>query len=185
MSKSKIFIAVIAVLVVIFLLYAFRTSKSPGSNSAGQNSSAVLTQGNLYNPSTTAGTGPNTNPTPQTDKLTFQTTAGDVQMENFFLYPKSTQNEYDEIITFAKNNDFHVFYNFDGNYFEIDILNLKTKSTARENAEFALMNVLGINETDACKLPIDVLLQNPYTQQTDSVNYGLSFCPGSLLLFDE
>lgn len=184
MTKSKIIIAVIAVLVVIFLLYSFRTLRGPGTNSAGQNNPAVLTQGSVYNPSTTSGEGGSAS-TPQTDKLTFQTTTGEVEMNNFFLYPKSTQNEYDEIITFAKNNDFHVFYNFDGNYFEIDILNLKTKSTSREKAEFALLNVLGINETDACKLPIDVLLQNPYTKQTDSVNYGLSFCPGSLLLFDE
>ncbi len=113
-------------------------------------------------------------------KVTFQTPKGDVLVNNFFRgYTRTQGTSYTPIIL-AKSAAYNETYNFEGNYFGI-VLILKPVVQYRQQAEQAFIQALGINQIDACKLPVLLQISSSIDNQLGgNLNFGLSFCPDSV-----
>ncbi len=112
-----------------------------------------------------------------TDKITVETPAGQVKINDIYKNPAEVLPQND--IVFKNSEYYSMYYYPKDQSFTITILN-KDLSTARQMAENDFLNTLKINKQDACKLK--VILSVPYEIDPNATgkNYGLSFCPDSL-----
>lgn len=114
-----------------------------------------------------------------TGKISIATPQGTVQTNNFTA---GAQAVYPTNVVFQNtSNDYSISAATASNSFNIALLALPLQKS-RTEAEAAFISQLGISQSDACKLTVDLGVPYSVDQNASGVNYGLSFCPGSKAL---
>ncbi len=172
MQNKKLLIivgSIILVIIVAAVLILLLSKKAPVAPVA-TGTPTVNTQTSAPNPSTLQNG----------DKVIFQTTKGDVSVNNIFKGKQINTSGQIQPIILSQNSFYQVSYSYDGNFFGISMLKTPVKQY-RTAAEEALLNALGISNTDACKLPVSVTVPLSVDPLNGgNVNYGLSFCANGI-----
>lgn len=113
-------------------------------------------------------------PIPTTDKVVIPTPNGNIIINNFF----KTANKISPTggATLKKENNYIIAYIRFDNSFAIALMK-KPLQQARQDAENALLAILGINKDEACKLTLTLGVPISVDRNAAVKNYGLSFCP--------
>lgn len=98
---------------------------------------------------------------------------GDVSTKNFYKIALKSNSNGDLLI--EETDDYHLVYFPGGSYFLINILS-PNYNQARERAENRLIEILGINEVEACRLRITVATPLSINPDKKGVILPLSFC---------
>lgn len=115
-------------------------------------------------------------------KIILSTKSGEVVIENIFEKNKTIFNEAGDPektnIISSKNFTFDYYYN--GDYFAAYLLSQPVKE-ARNEAETAILETLGVSKEDACKITNLTLYISSSVDENlgadEKLNYGLSWCP--------
>ncbi len=81
----------------------------------------------------------------------------------------------------AATDDYNIYYNSTGNYFVVSLLSTPLGWT-RKLAQDKLLEVLELPKDNLCKLNITVTVPYWVDENSVGIEYGLSFCPGSVVL---
>lgn len=117
---------------------------------------------------------------PVNNAVTFTTARGTVTTKDFYAaavasssFQVTLQNDLDTgtIYFDPKTRSFNIVANAP---------DIAVFRVLRPQLEQRLLALLGINQTDACKLNVFLNAYSPGVPQLDSVQFGLSFCPGAL-----
>jgi hypothetical protein len=129
--------------------------------------------GVLNKPNTppTPGQG-NTNTTVTSNGITFQTPRGTVKTKNFTERPITTT---ESTMVLADSEKYQIVYYPKDKNFVILILAAPATETRRE-AEGMLLNILGIDKVQACKLPVAVKVPFNVDEKLAGPDYAMSFC---------
>lgn len=111
--------------------------------------------------------------------LTIGTPRGSVTMDNFY---KSAEyvDQYGQGVIVQQTSTYVIVYNIWNSSFTITIFSTPI-AAARAQAEAAFLQILGISQTDACKLTVEVGVLDNIDPSQAGQNLGLSFCPASAL----
>lgn len=103
------------------------------------------------------------------------TSEGGVAVKNFF--PNIVDTE-EELVILRDNDDYEIAYNTKTSTFYLYIRS-NSLVVARAQAEKDLLDLLGINQVDACKLRV---LESTFSKNnTSATKYqGLTFCPNAI-----
>ncbi len=101
---------------------------------------------------------------PVTNTIEIGTPKGTVQVNNFY---KTLVDTEEGSVIMKESAGYEIFYDRSSSQFYIY---LATASSSQAQAETDLLNILGVGQSDACKLSVSVLRPG----QTNST--GLSFC---------
>lgn len=105
---------------------------------------------------------------PKTQTITLGTNQGAIEVKNF--YKTAVDTEEGSVI--LKNlDDYVIAYRRDTSIFRIELFS--PSAAVRQNAEHDFLQILGTNQTDACKLDVQVIL---FRSAQDGENSRLSFC---------
>lgn len=171
MHKKTIIIAgtVIFFLLVVSLALVLTSKKKPAPSAA--NSSEVISN----NPSTLSNTAtaPFSFPAKDADKMTLNTSAGDISANN--IYKSPVENLSLNGVAFKDNPDYYMDFYPDSQGFTIIIYNPDFQA-ARLKAEQDFVSTLGITEDQACKLRVAETTPVQINSQSIVKNFGLSFC---------
>jgi|ERR1051326_690209 hypothetical protein len=112
---------------------------------------------------------------PQGTLITLSTKEGNVTVNNFF---KSAVRIIETAVYLKDNSNYSIIYYSDKNQFMIALYasDSSQANNFRKQAENNLLNILGISQTNACKLSVDVEIPATYNQSLSNQNYHLSFC---------
>jgi hypothetical protein len=97
---------------------------------------------------------------------------GSVTIDNFY---KTALGAEDEFIVIARNNDYEINYDTSGSGFYIDIKQAPF-NTNRASAEKDFLNLLGVDQIDACKLSVAVGAEPAADGNLNGGMLPLSFC---------
>lgn len=104
---------------------------------------------------------------PTTKTIQIATGQGIVETNNFYTQAIDTE---DGLVVLKKNQDYQLSYDRSAVQFDIYLFSGDTASQTRISAEKDLLDILGINQSEACKLNLAVF----GTNKTSSGNW--SFC---------
>ena len=115
-----------------------------------------------------------TEPTGSDEKMTLSTVNGDIKINNLYKNPVATL--YHNGVLFQQTPDFEMSFYPDDQGFIISLLNPDLQK-ARNEAEKAFLETLGISKEQACLLKISLGVTADISEKAAGQNYGLSFCP--------
>jgi cell division protein FtsI/penicillin-binding protein 2 len=115
----------------------------------------------------------NTNPNPA--GISIPTQAGEVKVRDF---TKQAVEQTKETILAEKNKSFDIAYFKQDQTFLITIEAEPLKQN-RDLAEQELLKMLQINEQNACRLKVSVVIPYDVNPDLAGQDYGLSFCPNA------
>lgn len=172
MRKILILLAIFVVVVAAVFAYVYFSSRKSSSNSASANptvsSSSTATLPMV--PSTSSG---NTIPgAPTGTTFVMGTADGSVTVNNFYLQPFVIDEEY---LILENNNDYQITYDTENNQFFVYASSSPIAQSEQEG-ESALLSLLGVSETDACKLNVVVGYETPTDPNDSHTFFPLSFC---------
>lgn len=116
---------------------------------------------------------PEATPEPPAGKVLIQTSQGSVETKDFLT---DFVEQSGDVLALAETKDFSIIYYKQDQVFYINLLS-EPLSKALDGAENAMMNKLGIDNGQACRLKTVVRVPYSVNQQASGVDYGLSFCP--------
>ena len=115
-----------------------------------------------------------TEPTGSDERMTLSTVNGDIEINN--LYKNSVAKLYHNGVLFKQTPDFEMSFYPDDQGFIISLLNPDLQK-ARNEAEKAFLETLGISKEQTCLLKISLGVTADINEKAAGQNYGLSFCP--------
>lgn len=153
--------------IVLFILGAvYFFGSSQGEQSTTQTGSYVVQP--LPQPSVPAGY-----------VVSIPTSQGNVLVKNFFATAVKTI----ETAVYVKDNpSYSIIYYSDSSKFTLALYATDASQAQlfRTQAEADFVGALGISQPQACELAVDEEVPNSYDESLANVNYGLSFCSGSV-----
>lgn len=176
MNKHLIIYVIVGLLVIglgVFII--FKTGILSSGNMDNNN---ALSTGQLPNTATSSAQS-NQTPVPAVTDFpnapqgaTFQigTSKGLITINNFYTFPLIVDEEF---LILQNNDQYQINYNTEINQFYI-YFSVGPSSTFRNETETAFLNLLGISESDACKL--NVAEGYPGNLPSAPQQQGLSFC---------
>lgn len=167
-----IIVAIIVVAGIGFGIYFYMTNANGNATVTTTGVSAASSTGNeITLPASQALSG-----TPTSTLLTLGTANGSVQVNNFYLSdPMVTDGG--ETVILASSTDYLVTYDTMDSSFWIGV-DPGQFTTARPVAEQALLSVLGVSSTAACKLNISVGTFYSASSSLNGQSFTPSFCSG-------
>lgn len=81
----------------------------------------------------------------------------------------------------AATDNYNIYYNSTDNYFVVSLLSTPL-GWYRKQAQEKLLEVSQLSKEDLCKLNISVTVPYWVDENSVGIQYGLSFCPGSVVL---
>lgn len=107
------------------------------------------------------------------------TNSGAVVTNDFF---KDSLETRDGITYLESNEAYTIMYDNSLNEFTVTLYVTATYQAEqlRNIAEGVFLKKLGITESEACKLTVNLQVPFSSSAELSGVNYGLSFCPGSI-----
>jgi len=106
---------------------------------------------------------------------TISTPRGNVEVKDFTRNPVERVGD---VLALEENKDFSIVYFSEGNSFLIT-LNSQPVQEARNKAETALLDHLGIGKGEACNLNVSLTVPYDVDPNLAGKDYGLSFCVNS------
>jgi len=91
---------------------------------------------------------------------------------------KNPDRKYAEGVEFKRTDDYLMNFYARDNLFIITIFNSDVE-TARQKAEKDFLNILGINQNQACQLSVQVLVPLDVNENYGGQNLGLTYCQPS------
>lgn len=183
---KKIILIIIVVLVLAgagVALYAwFTQGGSAGTGGIGGTGGTLPTPV----PSATPG-GPLVPPTgnyasstafPTSTTIVIGTPQGSVTVKNFYKNASLITPDAQSILIVASPS-YNIAYSVPDSSFSIALLS-EPLAAARTAAEAAFLNVLGIDQTNACRLTVYEEVPSALSATYAGENLGLSFCPGAI-----
>jgi hypothetical protein len=169
-KKIIILILVFAAVVFAVLFFALKRSSPSGiSNPVPSAQSSGTVSAGLATPSVIDFSN-----VPTGDSFVLGTPSGSVAVKNFFRLPMVRSQEF---LILENTNDYQITYDTVNGQFFI-YASSSPLSAARAAGEAAFLTMLGISQSDACKL--DVAEGYPMGMSSASLEIGLSFCaPGA------
>jgi hypothetical protein len=164
---KKIFIGIFIIIIIAAAFYWFLFHSSPVGTTA-QNSSSE-------NPVASSNELSPIYQIPASATITIGTAHGSVTVNNFY---KSALGAEDEFIILAKNNDYEINYDTDSSAFYLDIKQAPFDIN-RASAEANFLNLLGVDQLDACKLTVAVGAEPVVDSGLNGKVSPLSFCASS------
>lgn len=163
---KKIFIGILIVIIVIaaLLWFLFRASPTPVTPSNSGVASPAANSGELspvYQ-------------VPASPTITLGTSHGSVTVNNFYKIAPGAE---DEFIVIARNDNYEINYDTTNSGFYIDIKQPPFTAN-RASAEADFLNLLGVNQADACKLTVAIGAE-PAASAGSGGSFPLSFCVSS------
>ena len=114
-------------------------------------------------------------PKQKENRLNIKTPKGTVSINDPNKLPEKKPLSMDGV-NFKENSDYSISYYPQDQGFIIVILNPNIQ-VARDAAEKAFLETLGINQKAACKLKVTLSVPFGVNENASGINYGLSFCP--------
>jgi len=112
-------------------------------------------------------------------KIQISTAQGTVSTKEFV---SSAQNVFPSNVIFkTTSSDYAISESQSTKSFNI-ALEAMPLQKSRDEAEADFLSQLGISQSDACKLTVDLGVPISVDSNASGVNYGLSFCPNSIAL---
>lgn len=99
---------------------------------------------------------------------------GEVSVKDIYASPVELAGKEDVVV--ARSDHYEIIYYGKDESFVIAIKN-KPVQNARDAAEQALLDALGITPQEACKLSVQLSVLGSVDLELAGQNYGLSFCP--------
>jgi hypothetical protein len=115
---------------------------------------------------------PNSTPTSTAATLIIPVPGGTVPVNNITQNPVQ---QADDTVLFAQTSQYSIIYYTQEQTFSITI-NAQPVQAARDAAEAALLQKLGITKTQACSLTVTTYVPYDVDQNLAGQDYGLSFC---------
>lgn len=115
-------------------------------------------------------------PIPPGDNITLTTRKGSVTTKNFL---KTAEDFGAGVYALSMTENYHINYYRPDNGFQIAILT-RPAQTGRDQAETALLEMLGITEQEACKLLVSLSVPFDVDPSLATKEFGLSFCPDGI-----
>ena len=169
---KKLIIIVFAIVVVI--LIAFGVFYLVQKNAA--NNTPTSTTGTLPPVSTSTPTSSTNLVIPTSTTITLGTSQGSVIVKNFYQSAGYiTQDQ--QTVSVKETADYVIAYNVSDSSFAIALLSIPLEA-ARQAAESALLNALGVSKQDACKLTVYEGVPASISDQYVGESFPLSFCGG-------
>jgi hypothetical protein len=113
---------------------------------------------------------------PSSQALDIPTSKGDVKVKDF---TKDPVEQTPDTTAIAETPDYQIAFFPKDSSFAI-VLQSVPAQAARDKAEQALLDKLGIGIGEACKLQVSLTVPFGVVQNLAGKNYGLSFCPNGL-----
>lgn len=113
------------------------------------------------------------------DKMIIKTQKGDILINNICKKPEEERKSdslYDAEFLVTEDYGVSYFNERAGESFNIGLMSVDIQ-TARDKAEKAFLNALGIDKKKACLLKVHLGVPNFINNKASAVNHGLSFCP--------
>jgi hypothetical protein len=165
MKKILIIIAIIVIIGIAVAIF-FMLQKSPSGSSGGGTTGTLppIATSTPFNP-------------PSGTTLTIGTSEGSVTVNNF--YNGAPWISADHTAVLATTTDaYDITYDTKDSSFNIDIKETPFE-TIRPEAEAAFLRILGVSQSDACKLIVQVGTTFAVDPNYAGQNLGLSFCPSN------
>ncbi len=115
---------------------------------------------------------PSTTPTSTASTLAIPIPGGNLPVNNITQNPVQTETD---TVVFAQTGQYSIIYYPNEQTFSITI-NAQPVQAARDAAEAALLQKLGISQTQACSLTVSTYVPFDVDQNLAGQDYGLSFC---------
>lgn len=115
-------------------------------------------------------------PLPTGDQITLTTRKGSVTTKNFL---KTAEDFGAGVYALSMMENYHINYYRPDNSFQIAILT-RPAQTGRDQAEAALVEMLGITGQEACKLLVSLSVPFDVDPALVTKEFGLSFCPDGI-----
>ncbi len=163
-KKTKILIALLIILLIVVIVLFFINKKSVSVNQPQTQQTSSPATSNQF-----------TMPSPSDQKMTINTSQGNIATNN--LYKNPVENLSDNGVAFKETSDYYMaFYPQDqGILIAIQGSDMQTDIA---EAESALLQTLGITQTQACQLKVSIVIPvAAINAQYPTDLYGLSFCP--------
>lgn len=128
-------------------------------------------------PTTRSGSGPSY---PQGEKVEIATSAGPVEVNNFYRHLKGTRPEIGDVIL-EKTSLYSIYYSRLGNYFNIDLAD-DAGCAGQRQAEDFLLAALGVSREQFCRLPVTVTTTEDAVTRSKA-STPASFCPDGAMHF--
>jgi len=169
MKRTLIVIIAVVIVVIVGLVIFFAIKQnSANSGSAGSGTSAETLPPAVTSTPLVAPTG---------TTFTLGTSQGNVTVNNFYNNPVFiTQDQ--QTVVLAQTSTYSIVYNVADSSFMISLLSAPL-AAARQDAETALLNILGVSESDACKLKVSEGVPISVSDEYPGENFPLSFCGSS------
>jgi hypothetical protein len=165
MKKTILIVAAVIVLMIIgVLVWMYSQNQAAPAPIVGENPLGTL-------PGVVTGTVP-LPASEQGPTISIGTPQGTVTVNNF---RKTVLAEDEEYVTFANAAGYQLIYDTDTSAFVVDVT-AGPLTTTRPAAEAALLNVLGVSESDACKLAVTVGVEPSVDPTYANQALRLSFC---------
>lgn len=113
---------------------------------------------------------------------------GVVVIKNIFSgYPAQIENNIPVRINLYSSEEYEITYEYNGDYFNVVLLDMGYSKTRLE-AESKLKEILGVDNTNFCRLPIEfyraIDLEKMY-RPGEALNFNASFCEDSIPLDEQ
>ncbi|MBU6500502.1 MAG: hypothetical protein KGJ89_01580 [Patescibacteria group bacterium] len=183
--KKLIIIAVIIIIIVAVLFLVFIGRRQTQQQVGGSGSVRPLPV-------------PVSLPQPTDQTISLQTSQGSIVLKNFYNTAvvdngPGAVNDINILMRSDIGNKYHYEMGYERQVSRFDIVlntySLEDAIKYRKEAEADFLNILGINEPDACKLNVDLIVNPTYVSIGNyppgfrsETNYGLSFCQSGLPL---
>lgn len=164
---KKIFIGVFIIIIIaaIFLWFLFRSSLAPAAPINSGSANAVVSS-NEFSP---------VYQIPASVTITIGTSQGSVTVDNFY---KEALGAEDEFIILARNDNYEINYDTTDSGFYLDIKQ-PPFAINRTSAELNFLTLLGVGQSDACKLKVAVGAEPAADAGLNGQSLPLSFCSSS------
>jgi len=163
-NMKKYLFVVFGILIILFILYLILSSiKDRSVNEPPQPSPIPTSEPSASQPL----------PTNVKSRSNGKILINNVELRDFFIFSKKINENGDVLISQSENYNIEYFPKF--NSFLISIKASPFEEN-RKLAEQELINKLGINKNDACRLPINVATTQEINPEFSGRNYPLSFC---------
>jgi hypothetical protein len=175
--NKKIFISIIVLIIAAAAIFFVLQGSSPASQSGETGTLPSVATNTVVTTTTSTVITPLIAP-PSGTTLTIGTPDGSVTMNNFYKTAVISSDQQTAIV--QQSPSYIVDYNVADSSFTIGILSMPFDA-ARQAAESAFLESLGISEQDACKLKVyeGVPSSVPGSEQYTGKVFPLSFCASS------
>jgi len=165
-NMKKYLFVVLGILIILFFLYMILSSIKNWSINKTPRPSPIPT----VEPSVPPPLPTNIKSRPN-DKIIIN----NVELRNFFIFSKKINENGDVLISQSENYNIEYFPKF--NSFLI-VIKAYPFEENRKLAEQELIDKLGINKKDACRLSVNITTTQKINPEFSGRNYPLSFCVG-------